>query len=62
MCGGLVTIKSEVEGGVHCASDPFSHVTDTELCVVGFYLHGADRRSRHSDSLALDKQAGRCRG
>lgn len=30
--------------------------------VVDFYLRGADRRSRHSDSLALGKQAGRCRG
>lgn len=33
--------------------------TNTRGGVAGFYLRGADRRSRHSDSLALGKQAGR---
>lgn len=38
------------------------HKSHRRSVVSYFYLRGADRRSRHSDSLALGKQAGRCRG
>lgn len=39
-----------------------STARNTKRGVAGFYLHGADRRSRHSDSHALGKQAGRFGG
>lgn len=39
-----------------------SHCNRHRGGVLGFYLHGGGRRSRHSDSLALGKQAGRQAG
>ncbi len=46
------------ESGVP-ALPPTTPATDTKEMWWNFYLRGADRRSRHSDSLALGKQAGR---
>lgn len=40
------------------AAIPSATATNRKEGVAGFYLRGADRRSRHSDSLALGKQAG----
>lgn len=57
--GFLISIRVSAEVP---AAIPSATATNTKGGVAGFYLHGADRRSRHSDSLALGKQAGRFGG